>query len=275
MVKVKRQKIRFKRKRMTTARKPSSNIKAIAKFLFSVILLGMVGMGLVKLKSMFTDTNYFLVKSIDVKLHEEDGSLRSFSLGETGQGVIGKNIFFVDLAEFKNGIEKTRPEFKNIVIRRLLPDKLILEAELRKSVAQIRSDRYYLVDAEGVVLPDVKNFPAPDLPIIVGIGGNLAKVQSYEFSDFEKDKLDKVLGFIREIGSVEGLLGHKLKMLDITDPGNLSFYFEDMNVEIKIGNADFYNRLKILSTLLEQLGPDSARFKYIDLRFEDPIVGPR
>lgn len=276
MVELKRQKVRFRRKKANVNRKPSYSFKGITKFLISVTLLGAIGMGLVKFKSMFLDADYFLVKTVDVKLYDEGGTLRTFFLSEIeNEEIKGRNIFFIDLNEFKQKIEISHPEFKDIVIRRLLPDKLILQAKLRKSVAQIRSDRYYLVDKEGVLLPDVKNFPVSNLPIIAGIGSNLAKIQSSKFSDFEKDKLDKVLGFIHEIGLIEGLSGYRLKILDITDPGNLSFYFEDMNVEIKIGNTDFHNRLELLTTLLNQLGSDSARFKYIDLRFEDPIVGPR
>lgn len=276
MVELKKQKVRFRRKKINVNRKSSYSFRGIAKFLISVTLLGAIGMGFVKLKAIFLDADYFLVKTVDVKLYDEEGTLRAFSLGEAENGEIkGSNIFFIDLNEFKRKIEISHPEFKDIVIRRLLPDKLILQAKLRKSVAQIRSDRYYLVDKEGVLLPDVKNFPVSNLPIIAGIGSNLAKIQSSKFSDFEKDKLEKALGFIHEIGLIEGLSGYGLKILDITDPGNLSFYFEDMNVEIKIGNMDFHNRLELLATLLDQLGSDSARFKYIDLRFEDPIVGPR
>jgi len=276
MVELKRQKVRFRRKRVKVSQRSSYNFKGVTRFLISVTLLGVIGMGLVKLKSMFLDADYFLVKTVDVKLYDEKGTLRTFSLGEIeNEKIEGRNIFFIDLNEFKEKMEISHPEFKDIVIRRFLPDKLILQAKLRKSVAQIRSDRYYLVDKEGVLLPDVKNFPVPNLPIIAGISSNLAKVQSSKFSDFEKDKLDKALGFIHEIGLIEGLSGYRLKILDITDPGNLSFYFEDMNVEIKIGNTDFHNRLGLLTTLLNQLGSDSAKFKYIDLRFEDPIVGPR
>ena len=46
-------------------------------------------------------------------------------------------------------------------------------------------------------------------------------------------------------------------------------------MEIKIGKSDFRERLKVLSTVFEQLGSDIDKFNYIDLRFEDPIIGPR
>ena len=67
----------------------------------------------------------------------------------------------------------------------------------------------------------------------------------------------------------------KLKNIDVTDIRNISFYFDAENVEIKIGDNEFNKRLDALGTVLEQLGQDIGRVKYIDLRFEDPIVGPR
>ena len=181
----------------------------------------------------------------------------------------------MDLNDLKQRIEVSHPEFKDIVVRRLLPNKLIAEANLRRAIAQLRSDRYYFVDEEGVLLPEVVNFPDPDLPIITGIGVNLARLQTSKFSDFEKQKLDKALGLITEMNAIEQLQERKLKSVDITDPGNLSFFLAEANVEIKIGNADFSNRLSTLVTLLDQLGSEIGSFKYIDLRFEDPIVGPR
>lgn len=275
MVKLKKQKVRTK-KRITFSQKPKIRLKGIARFLLLVVVLVAVAVGLARLKYMFVDSDYFMIKGVDVKLYDESGSLREISLSEIGREKIeGTNIFLVDLSALKEKLEASHSEYKDVVVRRLLPNKVIVEAGLRKAVAQIRSDRYYFVDREGVLLPDVKNFPDAGLPIIIGIGVNLAKVQTSGFSDFEKDNLDKALRLINEMQAIDELSGQTLKVVDITDPGNLTFSFEGTNVEIKIGNSDFRKRLKVLTTLLDQLGQDINEFKYIDLRFEDPIVGPR
>ena len=276
MVKAKNQKVNFKRRKIDAAKRKSGGYRVIIKFLISVIILGSIGFGLVKLKSMFIDSDYFLVKGMDVKLYNKEGAMRTLSLAQIGdKQILGSNVFFVDLNELKQKVALAHPEFKNIVIRRLLPNKLLLQADLREPIAQIRSDRYYLVDKEGVLLPDVKNFPDSDLPIINGIGINLAKAHPFRSSSFEKGRLDKALTLINEIDSIKGLSGYRLNVLDISDPGNFSFYFKDRNVEIKIGNSHFHSRLQVLAVLLAQLGSDTGKFKYIDLRFENPIVGPR
>lgn len=275
MVKLKKQKVRTK-KRVTFPQKPKIRLKGVARFLLLVLVIAAVATGLAGLKYMFVDSDYFMIKGVDVKLYDESGSLKEISLSEIGgEEVKGTNIFLVDLNTLKEKLEASHSEYKDVVVRRLLPNKVIVKAGLRKAVAQIRSDRYYFVDRDGVLLPDVKNFPEANLPIIIGMGVNLARVQASGISDFEKDNLDRALRLINEMQAIDELSGQTLKVVDITDPGNLTFSFEGTNVEIKIGNSDFRERLHVLTTLLDQLGPDINEFKYIDLRFEDPIVGPR
>lgn len=276
MVKLKKQKPRFRKKRFIFSSRPANRLILVLKFLIAVAIVGAVGFGFVRLKDMSSDSGQFAINGIEVKLYDEKGYLRDLSLTSiSNEDIIGANIFFMDLKDLKERIEAAHPEFKDITIRRLLPNRLIVKANLRKPIAQIRSDRYYFLDEEGVLLPDVKNFPDPGLPIIGGVGINLAKAQEAKFSDFEKEKIGKALGLIGEIHGIEGLRAYRLKIVDIADPGNLSFFFDDVNIEIKIGNEDFRNRLAVLVTVLEQISMDVDKFKYIDLRFEDPIVGPR
>jgi len=279
MVKVKKQKVRFRKKKkdpVRNSKKISAQFKDIARFFIIALVVGVIGFGFVRLKYMFVDVGYFIIKGVDIKMYDEKGNLQNISLDRVlDKKIVGTNIFFLDLNELKEEIGLLRPEFKKIVLRRLLPNKLIVQGELRKSIAQIRSDRYYLVDDEGVVLPNVKNFPDKNLPIITGLGINLAKTSNITFSKFQKDKLDKAIELINEMTNNRELSEYKLKVVDVTDPGNVSFFLTSANIEIKIGNTDFRGRLEIFSTVLEQMNSDIDSFKYIDLRFEDPIIGPR
>jgi len=277
MIKLKRQKVRIKKGKVISLQGFRSHFKGIAGSLILILLLGLIGVGLARLKYMFVDSDYFMIKGADIKLYDETGvSLGDLSLEEIeGERFTGTNIFFMDLEDLKERIEGAHPEFKRVVIRRLLPNRLIVQANLRRALAQIRSDRYYPVDKEGVLLPDVKNFPEPTLPIITGIGRRLARIQTARFSDFQKEKLDNALILIAKIQGIKELSGYRLKVVDATDPGNLSFFFKESKVEIKIGNSDFDDRLKSLTIVLDQIGQDMDNFRYIDLRFEDPIIGPR
>jgi len=271
MVKVKKQKVSPKKKSLSRI-----SLKAQVKFILTLVVLCVIGVSLVRFKYMLLDSQYFMIKDIQLKAYEGGAFVREFSIEELGEeSIVGSSIFFIDLILLKEKIELAHPEFKDVVLRRLLPNRLIVETELRKAVAQVRSDRYYLIDGEAVILPDAKDFSYPDLPIIIGIGVNLAKASPVNLSKFEKEKLDSGLDLISKISLNKDLSGYDLKMVDIVDQGNISFYFEGLNVEMKIGRSDFSNRLAVLATVLGQLGSDADNFRYIDLRFEDPIIGPR
>ncbi|MBU4457858.1 MAG: cell division protein FtsQ/DivIB [Candidatus Omnitrophica bacterium] len=275
MVKVKKQKVRPKKK--VTNRQPSRiSFKAQAKFILMALVLCVIGISLVRFKYMLLDSQYFMVKDMQVKVYEGGAFVREFSIEELGgESIVDSNIFFVDIDLLKERIELAHPEFKDVVLRRLLPNRLIVETELRKAVAQVRSDRYYLIDGEAVILPDPQNFSYPDLPIIIGIGVSLAKVSPANLNKFESERLDSALDLIDKIALNQDFSGYSLKTVDIADQGNITFYFEGLNVEMKIGRSDFSNRLSLLATVLGQLGSDVDDFRYIDLRFEDPIIGPR
>ena len=66
---------------------------------------------------------------------------------------------------------------------------------------------------------------------------------------------------------------HLLSKMDITDPKNVSFYV-DQTIEVKIGESHWIERLKILEQTLKSVELDPSKIRYIDLRFDDVVVGP-
>ena len=80
MVKVKKQKVRIRKKKTGPSQKNPSRFKATGKFIITVLLVGGIGMALVRFKYMFVDSKYFMIKGVEVRLFHEDGSFRSLSL---------------------------------------------------------------------------------------------------------------------------------------------------------------------------------------------------
>lgn len=271
MVNIKKQRIRHRRKRsLPSARKyrPSKNV---FKFVLLFILVSAIGVGIVRFQYMFADSDYFKIKRVEAKLLDANGSLQRLPMDDVGaREVIGVNIFAVDLSQMKQDVEEAHPEFKDVVITRALPNRLIVQAKKRRPILQIRSDRFYLVDEEGVVLPNPRNFPEEDMPTVSGLRLNLAKMQGEEAL-----QVYPALVLIKAASKINQLAKYKLKTIDLSDPRNISFFLDSGNVEIKIGDSEFDKRLNVLVTVLKQLDTDINRVKYIDLRFEDPIVGPK
>jgi cell division septal protein FtsQ len=186
--------------------------------------------------------------------------------------ILGENIFLVDLVSLKEKIEIMHPEFKEILVRRALPNRLLVQVKRRNPVMQVKSDKFYLIDEEGVVLPSPKTFADDELPVV---GQGAASINMAKHSQNSSQGVNKALLLIKEMTLNKRLAKYKIKIIDITDQRNISFFIDIGNVEVKIGDTEFGKRLDTLAALLGQLGEDIGRVKYIDLRFEDPIVGPK
>jgi len=275
MVKIKKQKVHPHRKKRESQPRQKRNFRGVVKFIFWTVLVACIGVGIVMFQYMFVDSDLFNVKTLDVRFYDQKNALHRVNFSDIeDKDVMGTNVFLVDLNSFKERIARAHPELRDIVVRRALPNRLIVQARQRVPVAQVYGDRPYFIDKDGVFLPYAKDSANEEMtPIITGIrpsptrGGTL-----------QKEKIDKALFLIEAASMNQKLSKYKIKKIDITDSRNISFFFNAADaekVEIKIGEGEFTKRLDVLSTVLQQLGGDIHRVKYIDLRFEDPIVGPR
>lgn len=77
-----------------------------------------------------------------------------------------------------------------------------------------------------------------------------------------------------EIKKSDILRKHFLSKINIADPSSVSL-FVDQSIEIRIGNNHLMERLKILDQTLKSVELDSSKIRYIDLRFDDVVIGPR
>lgn len=274
MVKIKKQKVYSRKKKKDSLAFKRSHFNITFKFIIMIVVLGLIGLGLERIKYMFVDSDYFNVKKIDIKyINESNAGDHTTTLENViNKKILGENIFSVDLAGLKEKIEMVHPEFKEVLIRRALPNRLLVRVKRRNPVMQVKSDRFYLVDAEGVVLPNPRPFADDDLPVVIH---SAASINTVKISRNNSQGLNKALLLVREAALNKKLTQYKIKTIDITDQRNISFFINMANIEIKIGDAEFGKRLDTLSALLGQLGEDIVRVKYIDLRFEDPIVGPK
>ena len=132
----------------------------------------------------------------------------------------------------------------------------------------------YFIDKEGVLLAYSADYENEDVPLISGI--RIAGIS--RSSGMQKERINKALALIDALSHNNRLTRCKIKTIDITDSRSISFFLSAIDadkLEIKIGDGEFVKRLDVLATVLQQLGQDIGRVKYIDLRFEDPIVGPK
>lgn len=185
--------------------------------------------------------------------------------------VDGSNIFEIDIAGLTQLLEK-RLEVKRARIIRILPDRLIVNLEERLPVAQVRANRYFPVDKEGIILPWVSEYPDPDIPVIIGVGLKVRRIKPGE--PYHSNRLEKALELLGVISRSRSLKDGKVTKIDVRDLGDISFLTDEI-VEVKIGGEDFERKIQLMDKVLLDARSRERGLDYIDLRFGDVIVGWR
>ncbi|MFH1407319.1 MAG: cell division protein FtsQ/DivIB [Candidatus Omnitrophota bacterium] len=226
--------------------------------------------------------NYFDIKYIDVYI---DGKPASPNLKNYYHFQASSNIFDTNLKAIEAKLKYAHPEIRNVTVTTCLPDRLRADIISRKPVAQLsttniggsgfggRSNRYYPVDIDGMVLADVRNEPLPGLPEIIGAEGIREELMIGQ--KCYTPNLRQAYGLLSQIQQSGFIKTYRLHYIDCSDSKNLCFYIGNPEIEIRVGDGDFQRKLLVLSSMLDKMDTDVPSIRYIDLRFRDPVVGPR
>ncbi len=214
----------------------------------------------------FRNLGYFNVE--DIKIYDPKGASR-ISSHELLKLYKGRNIFSVDVQALASHIKEKYPVVKKVVIKKHLPDRIDISIISRQPVARIKAKSYFPVDSSGMVLsPDTKS---DSLPVVMGLSMWIKPRVGEELRD---KKLEKALQLIKAMEQASIIPDHSVSAIDVSNYRNVSFYFED-GIEVKVGEGDFLNRLKKLSETLRNPALDRSNISYIDIRFNDTVIGPK
>jgi len=192
---------------------------------------------------------------------------QSFQFSELRQG---ENLIQLDLVNVQQVIKRRHPEFKEVKVRRVLPDLVEILLKRRTPVAQIAYSRFVQVDKDLVVLPGSAASPFRNLTILEG--SPLPRRGLAVGATVDDPLTQRTMRLMEVIKRSNILRKHVLTKIDIADPRNVTLIV-DGAIEIRIGNSHFAERLKILDQTLKNQELNPAKVKYIDLRFDDVVVG--
>lgn len=185
----------------------------------------------------------------------------------------GENLVTLDLVNVQQVIKRKHPEFKEVLVRRVLPNRIEVTLKRRTPAAQVSfPPRYVQVDRDLILLPGSSPSPFRNLTVIQGspvpFGGlNVG-------SALRDPGTVKALKVAEVVKRSNILKKHVLTKVDISDRRNFVLVV-DGAVEIRMGSSHFVDRLKILGQTLKTIDLDPSSIHYIDLRFDDVIVGSR
>ncbi len=184
----------------------------------------------------------------------------------------GEGLITLDLVSVQQVIKRKHPEFKEVRVRRVLPNRVEVLLKRRTPIAQVVFSRYVQIDKDLVILPGSSPAPFKNLTIIEGAPlPREGLTVGVSIRDGATKKAIKLADLIKRSGI---LRQHELTKVDISDVKNMAF-FVDGDIEIKIGDSHVIERLKILDQTLRSVELDRTKIQYIDLRFDDVVIGPR
>ncbi|MCH7978400.1 MAG: FtsQ-type POTRA domain-containing protein [Acidobacteria bacterium] len=98
-----------------------------------------------------THSPYFAVETV-----EASSSIRDFTFRDTHLmgSLLDRNIFSVDLQTLEAEVSRKHPELLAVSVSREFPNRIRLDVTPRLPVAEIQGGEHFLVDEEGVILPE-------------------------------------------------------------------------------------------------------------------------
>jgi cell division protein FtsQ len=183
---------------------------------------------------------------------------------------IGRNIFFVPLAERRKQLEQI-PWIEHATVMRMLPDQIRISVVERKPIAFLRQGAQVgLVDANGVLLTEPPAMMAQhhySFPVVTGIdardpiGSRRARMETYQH-------------LIGELDASGQHLSDQISEIEMSDPEDARVLMPEQGTDIlaHFGSDHFmerYQRYKAHIAEWRQLYPKLAE---VDLRYEQQVV---
>jgi len=187
--------------------------------------------------------------------------------------VKGRNLWTVNLKALEADLKAQRPHLKRVRVIRLLPGTLQLEVVERVPVAQLFLGGWHPVDAGGYILPQASSAPVEQLVLLKGIDSSTQPLKVGQAN--ANERLSRALQIAEQLRRSPLLAGHRLTTVDVADPAQLTFVIDE-DVEIRCGDdTQLASHLRRLRAVLQQVAKHGLEVRYIDLRFPDPVIGPR
>jgi cell division protein FtsQ len=183
-------------------------------------------------------------------------------------GDIGRNIFFVPLAQRQQQLEQI-PWVESASVMRFVPNRLRIEIHERTPVAFARIGSHVsLIDAGGTLMelaPGGKH--RYSFPVIAGMNaGEPLSTRSARMKNYNE--------LVREIDSSGAHYSQELSEVDLTDPEDVKVLAADANGEVlvHVGSGNYLQRYKTYVTHVQQWRQQFDKLESVDLRYDGQII---
>lgn len=183
-------------------------------------------------------------------------------------GDIGRNIFFVPLAQRKQQLEQI-PWVESASVMRFVPNRLRIEIHERTPVAFARIGSHIsLIDAGGTLMelaPGAKH--KYSFPVIAGMNaGEPLSTRAARMKNYN--------ALVRELDSSGARYSQELSEVDLSDPDDVKVLPADANGEVLVhlGSGNYLQRYKTYVTHVQQWRQQFDKLESVDLRYDGQII---
>ena len=239
----------------------------------ALVVVIFVSLVVLLVNAFLHSSNYFKLRAVETKGFS-DKSTGSYIGSEILKTNKGSNIFNIDLKAIAMQLARRYPDAKDIRVKRVPPDKVLVWVNFRKPfamVVSIANTKHYPVDDEGYVLQNVDPGIAAVLTPLYGID---IRYDGAAFRKANPRNLKAALDMLKEVKRAKFMSQYRVTGVDASSISNLAFYIDD-GLEIRIGFENYRERLDILRTTLKDTRLVKDKIKYIDLRFDGVTIGPK
>ena len=183
-------------------------------------------------------------------------------------GDIGRNIFFVPLAQRKQQLEQI-PWVESASVMRFVPNRLRIEIHERTPVAFARIGSHIsLIDAGGTLMelaPSGKH--KYSFSVIAGMNaGEPLSTRAVRMKNYNE--------LVRELDSGGAHYSQELSEVDLTDTEDVKVLAADANGEVLVhlGSGNYLQRYKTYVTHVQQWRQQFDKLESVDLRYDGQII---
>ena len=180
-----------------------------------------------------------------------------------------RNLMRLDLDRLRRSLELI-PWVKTVVVRRVLPDKLMIDIEEREPVAFARvAQGTLLIDGEGILLENnPENLSQPDFPVILGIESGYVP----EVLRRNRERIALYQQLMRSLNRGGAGLSRDLSEVHLQDPGNVSVILNGDTVLVYLGRDGLQEKFRRYLASSKELKKKYRNLDSVDLRYRDQVV---
>lgn len=211
--------------------------KGIIRISFQVFLGLLILFIMHELYIEIIEDPFFIVKEIDVKGCER---LNPAEIISTAKIEWSSNILKLNLKEMARRLEHN-PWIEEVSIRKVFPDKILIQIKERHPLAIIQLEDFYYIDSNGVIFSPVGDKDRYNFPILTGFKNKT--------NQLAEDLILKGIEFLKIAEQMKAIPLDEISEIHVDRDFGISCISMNEGIEVRIGWGNYEEKLKRLSLI--------------------------